>query len=166
MYNDQLVYKVVIWAFLGISLWKEKVALIDCSKSVIKIVQAGHQQGKTNLKLKDRPEDAHTLFQNIHLEYFKLNLSTLFSIFLHKIMKLIGYAVLDQLSSLPRVLTIDQLSSLPRVLTIDQLSSLPRVLSFNHFVMNYPSTWITIMYSKYNYHVYGMAMCASDIFLS
>ncbi len=28
MYNDQLVYKVVIWAIFGISLWKEKVALI------------------------------------------------------------------------------------------------------------------------------------------
>ncbi len=30
MYNDQLVYKVVIWAFFGISLykWKDKVALI------------------------------------------------------------------------------------------------------------------------------------------
>ncbi len=28
MYNDQFVYKVVIWAFFGISLWKEKVALI------------------------------------------------------------------------------------------------------------------------------------------
>ncbi len=28
MYNDQLVYKVVIWAFFGISLCKEKVALI------------------------------------------------------------------------------------------------------------------------------------------
>ncbi len=27
MYNDQLVYKVVIWAFFGISLWKDKVAL-------------------------------------------------------------------------------------------------------------------------------------------
>ncbi len=27
MYNDQLVYKVVIWKFFGISLWKEKVAL-------------------------------------------------------------------------------------------------------------------------------------------
>ncbi len=27
MYNDQLLYKVVIWAFIGISLWKEKVAL-------------------------------------------------------------------------------------------------------------------------------------------
>ncbi len=27
MYNDKLVYKVVIWIFLGISLWKEKVAL-------------------------------------------------------------------------------------------------------------------------------------------
>ncbi len=27
MYNDQLVYKVVIWTFFGISLWKEKVAL-------------------------------------------------------------------------------------------------------------------------------------------
>ncbi len=29
MYNDQLVYKVVIWVFFGISLWKEKVALSD-----------------------------------------------------------------------------------------------------------------------------------------
>ncbi len=28
MYNDQLVYKVVIWVFFRISLWKEKVALI------------------------------------------------------------------------------------------------------------------------------------------
>ncbi len=28
MYNDQLVYEVVIWAFLGISLWTEKIALI------------------------------------------------------------------------------------------------------------------------------------------
>ncbi len=27
MYNDQLVYKVAISAFFGISLWKEKVAL-------------------------------------------------------------------------------------------------------------------------------------------
>ncbi len=26
MYTDLLVYKVVIWAFFGISLWKEKVA--------------------------------------------------------------------------------------------------------------------------------------------
>ncbi len=29
MYNDKLVYKIVIWVFLGrISLWKEKEALI------------------------------------------------------------------------------------------------------------------------------------------
>ncbi len=28
MYNDKLVYKVVIWVFFGISLWKEKVALM------------------------------------------------------------------------------------------------------------------------------------------
>ncbi len=27
MYNDHLVYKLVIRAFFGISLWKEKVAL-------------------------------------------------------------------------------------------------------------------------------------------
>ncbi len=27
MYNDKLVYKVVIWAFFGISFLKEKVAL-------------------------------------------------------------------------------------------------------------------------------------------
>ncbi len=26
MNNDKLVYKVIIWAFFGISLWKEKVA--------------------------------------------------------------------------------------------------------------------------------------------
>ncbi len=28
IYNDQLVYKVIIWAFFGITLWREKVALI------------------------------------------------------------------------------------------------------------------------------------------
>ncbi len=27
VYNDQLVYKLVIWVFFGISLWKVKVAL-------------------------------------------------------------------------------------------------------------------------------------------
>ncbi len=27
MYNDKLVYKVVIWVFWGISLWKEEEAL-------------------------------------------------------------------------------------------------------------------------------------------
>ncbi len=27
MYNDKLVYKIVIWVFVGISLWKEKEAL-------------------------------------------------------------------------------------------------------------------------------------------
>ncbi len=27
MYNDKLVYKVVIWVFFGISLWKGKEAL-------------------------------------------------------------------------------------------------------------------------------------------
>ncbi len=32
MYNDKLVYKVVIWVFFGISLWTEKVAL----KSILK----------------------------------------------------------------------------------------------------------------------------------
>ncbi len=34
MYNDQLVYKVVIWAFFGNSLWTEKVALIEECVSV------------------------------------------------------------------------------------------------------------------------------------
>ncbi len=34
MYSDKLVYKVVIWKKIGISLWKEKVAL--------KIVQQSH----------------------------------------------------------------------------------------------------------------------------
>ncbi len=27
IYNDQIVYKVVTWAFLGVSLWTKKVAL-------------------------------------------------------------------------------------------------------------------------------------------
>ncbi len=27
IYNDKLLYKVVIWVFLGISLWKQKEAL-------------------------------------------------------------------------------------------------------------------------------------------
>ncbi len=31
MYYDKLVYKVVIWVFCGISLWKEKVALRSLS---------------------------------------------------------------------------------------------------------------------------------------
>ncbi len=29
MYNDKLVYTVVIWFFWGIILWKEKEALTD-----------------------------------------------------------------------------------------------------------------------------------------
>ncbi len=29
MYNDRLVYKVVIWTFVGIILWKEKAAMTD-----------------------------------------------------------------------------------------------------------------------------------------
>ncbi len=29
MYNDKLVYKLVIWVFFGIRLWKKKVALIS-----------------------------------------------------------------------------------------------------------------------------------------
>ncbi len=33
MYTDNLVYKVVIWAFFGISLWKEKVALFYSIKN-------------------------------------------------------------------------------------------------------------------------------------
>ncbi len=32
MYNNKLVYKVVIWVFFVISLWKEKEALINTSK--------------------------------------------------------------------------------------------------------------------------------------
>ncbi len=31
MYNDKFVYKVVIWVFWGISLWKEKETLIYTS---------------------------------------------------------------------------------------------------------------------------------------
>ncbi len=38
MYNDKLVYKEVIWAFLGISLWKEKVALISTDSYLNKLV--------------------------------------------------------------------------------------------------------------------------------
>ncbi len=33
MYNDQLVYKVVIWAFFGISLQTEKEALTTFNRS-------------------------------------------------------------------------------------------------------------------------------------
>ncbi len=29
MYNDKLVYKVVIWVYFGVILWKEKEALKD-----------------------------------------------------------------------------------------------------------------------------------------
>ncbi len=39
MYNDQLVYKVVIWAFFGISLWNEKEALrLWTAEQPVKIV--------------------------------------------------------------------------------------------------------------------------------
>ncbi len=39
MYNEQLVYKVVIWAFGGISLWTEKVALTNVSDNAISEVK-------------------------------------------------------------------------------------------------------------------------------
>ncbi len=35
MYNDQLVYRVVIWVFFGISLWKEKIALTSLAKPLL-----------------------------------------------------------------------------------------------------------------------------------
>ncbi len=38
-YNDQLVYKVVIWAFFGISLWTEKVALNRNTYSLLRNVE-------------------------------------------------------------------------------------------------------------------------------
>ncbi len=42
MYNKQLVYKVVIWAFDGISLWKEKaVSIKTCLHSYICKLSAG-----------------------------------------------------------------------------------------------------------------------------
>ncbi len=34
MYNDKLVFKVVIWVFVGISLWKEKEALTGVYNAV------------------------------------------------------------------------------------------------------------------------------------
>ncbi len=34
MYNDQLVYKVVIWAAFGINVWKEKEALTLLQKPI------------------------------------------------------------------------------------------------------------------------------------
>ncbi len=34
MYNNKLVYKVVIWEFFGISLWKEKEALIELNMRI------------------------------------------------------------------------------------------------------------------------------------
>ncbi len=33
IYNDQLVYKVVIWAFFGISLWTDRVTLKHLKKN-------------------------------------------------------------------------------------------------------------------------------------
>ncbi len=42
MNNDQLVYKVVIWAILGISLRKEKVALNIVPINIIVIVIWNH----------------------------------------------------------------------------------------------------------------------------
>ncbi len=38
MYNDQLVYTVVIWMFFGISLWKEKEALRPPTEEEIKYI--------------------------------------------------------------------------------------------------------------------------------
>ncbi len=35
MYDDQLLYKVVIWVFFGISLWKEKVSLTPDESLVV-----------------------------------------------------------------------------------------------------------------------------------
>ncbi len=35
MYNDKLVYKLAIWAFLGISGWNEKEALDQSGSSII-----------------------------------------------------------------------------------------------------------------------------------
>ncbi len=48
MYNDKLVYKVVIWVFFGISLWKEKAALILCGlyNQVLSDVSSDHPFGK------------------------------------------------------------------------------------------------------------------------
>ncbi len=34
MYNDQIVYKVVIWTRFGISLWTEKVDLMSYTSSI------------------------------------------------------------------------------------------------------------------------------------
>ncbi len=36
MYNEQLVYKIVIWVYVGISLWTEKVALTKTYTSKVK----------------------------------------------------------------------------------------------------------------------------------
>ncbi len=38
MYNGKLVYKVVIWAFFGISLWKKKVALTTTNYSYFYLI--------------------------------------------------------------------------------------------------------------------------------
>ncbi len=46
MYNDKLVYKVVIWAFFGISLWKEKVGSFNLASIYVK----GNQFTSTALR--------------------------------------------------------------------------------------------------------------------
>ncbi len=52
MYTDQLVYKVDFGAFLGISLWKEEVALICLMKLFKTICNVIHGiwQGKLGIK--------------------------------------------------------------------------------------------------------------------
>ncbi len=47
MYNDQLVYKVVIWASFAISLWKEKVALANVLRIqswTLKMLQSAYKK--------------------------------------------------------------------------------------------------------------------------
>ncbi len=45
MYNDKLVYEVVIWVFLGISLWKEKEALTIINREYRKVASNNYQMG-------------------------------------------------------------------------------------------------------------------------
>ncbi len=47
IYDDQLVYKVVIWVFFGISLWTEKVALRDVG-TIFFLAEAGTRAGNVS----------------------------------------------------------------------------------------------------------------------
>ncbi len=65
VYNDQLVYKVVIWAFFGISLWTEKVALINIGADEIIVPHMGDPLQVITVSYKCS-DDCHTYPQHVN----------------------------------------------------------------------------------------------------